>query len=467
METIDQPGTERRVRVENAIPWRQAAQFETPETRPLAQIMEHFDVPGISVAVIHDSCIEWAKGYGVKEAGKPEPVTTETLFQAGSISKPVAATAVMRLVEAETLDLDEDVNRYLTSWKVPSRNGWQPRVTLRQLLSHTAGLTVHGFPGYSSWRDVPTVVQVLDGEPPANTAPVRVNTIPGTQYRYSGGGTTIAQLVMMDVLRKPFPKILHELVFEPLGMMHSTYEQPLPAARAAAAATAHSPGSYPLAGKCHVYPEMAAAGLWTTASDLARFAIAIQSALAGKPDAILSAETVGQMLTPQVENHIGLGFFLEGKSETARFGHGGVDEGFVAELKVYARHGQGIAILCNSANGWSVMPSLERAVAAVYDWPDFLPTPPVVAPQEPTDLVRFAGKYELRLGFDFLFSVEGGSLLVTPTGQPPLTLLATSDAAFFCRTLDCEFRFTVAETGAVESLIFHQNGREMVAKPTS
>lgn len=471
MESTTVPMTDsvvadRIAQVESGIPRGRSLRHETPGTQTLADAMAQFDVPGISVAVINEGKIEWAKGYGVTESGKPDPVTTRTLFQAGSISKPVAAMAALRLVQEGKLGLDEDVNRYLTSWKVPANGDWQPRVTLRQLLSHTAGMTVHGFPGYASWRDIPTTVQVLNGEPPTNTAPIRVNMVPGTQFRYSGGGTTIVQLVLMDVLGKPFPEIARELVLGPLEMNDSTYEQPLPPDRAAIAATAHSNDSHPLEGKWHVYPEMAAAGLWTTASDLARFAIEVQRSLQGKSNRVLSADLITQMLTPQVEDHIGIGFFLEGKDDTARFGHGGVDEGFVASLKAYKNRGQGLAIMCNGSYGWSVMPDFERAVASVYEWPDILPTFPEAVMVESATLSDYAGTYELRPNFSFRVTTESGSLQIAPTGQSPLPLFATAENAFFSRVLDSEFRFERSESGAVEKLILVQNGRELSAKRT-
>ena len=311
--------TTRRERIERRLRAETILRSEIPTIHSLAECMAYHEAPGVSVAVIEDGCLAWAHAYGVCDVGHPEPVTTETLFQAGSISKPVTAMAVLKLVEDGKLDLDEDVNTYLTSWQVPPVGEWQPRITLRQLLSHTAGLTVHGFPGYLTTRPIPTVVQVLNGEPPANTSPVRVNTIPGTQMRYSGGGTTIAQLVLTDLLGKSFPELMRELVLDPLGMTHSSYEQPLPPERAQYAATGHPENSRPIIGKWHIYPEMAAAGLWTTASDLALFAVDIQQTLAGESSKVLSQAMVQQMLTPQVEDHIGLGLFLSGKGETARF----------------------------------------------------------------------------------------------------------------------------------------------------
>jgi CubicO group peptidase (beta-lactamase class C family) len=339
----------------------------------LARRMASYHTPGVSIAVVNNGAIEWACGFGVREKGEPEPVTPETLFQAGSISKPIFALAVMRLVEEGKLDLDEDVNRRLTSWKVPPNGSWQPRITLRQLLSHSAGLTVHGFPGYGVDEPIPTVVEVLNGQPPANTDPVRVDILPGVQFRYSGGGTTVAQQLVVDTLGKPFPQIARELVLDPLGMAHSTYEQPLPPDRAALAATAHPEKARPLPGRWHVYPEMAAAGLWTTPSDLARAGIELQRALHGDPPRLLRRETIAAMLTPQIGEDMGIGFFLEGRGDNTRFGHLGSDEGFVAQAAFYKDRGLGAVVMLNSNEGQPLLGEILRAIAREYGWPGYFP----------------------------------------------------------------------------------------------
>ncbi|KQY94445.1 hypothetical protein ASD24_02470 [Paenibacillus sp. Root52] len=215
----------------------------------LADRMTYYNTPGVSIAVINDFKLDWARGFGVREAGKPEPVTETTLFQAASVSKPIFAIAVMRLVQEGKLDLDRDVNEYLTSWKIPSVSGWQPKVTLRQLLSHSAGVTIQGFPGYERTGELPKLVQILNGQHPANTSSVEVNVIPGLQFRYSGGGTTIAQQLVEDRLNQPFAEIMSELVFAPLGLTNSTYEQPLPSQRHETIATGHPWKGRPLPGK--------------------------------------------------------------------------------------------------------------------------------------------------------------------------------------------------------------------------
>ena len=340
---------------------------EAPLRLSLAELMKTFNVPGVSIAVIENYKIVDAKGYGVIASDSSTPVTTKTLFQAGSISKPVAATGALSLVEQGKLSLDDDVNNKLTTWKVPQNEFTQTeKVTLRRLMSHTAGLTVHGFPGYDVDALVPSIVQVLNGERPANTEPIRVDIVPGTKSRYSGGGVTIEQLMMMDVTGKQFPALMRDLVLDKIGMTDSSYEQPLPPARAAMTAGGAYGDGKSVHGKWHIYPEMAAAGLWTTPTDLAKFAIEIALSKQGKANHILSQKMTQEMLTP-VKDEVGLGFFME-KDNPGQFGHNGADEGFQALLTMNADTGNGIAMMADSDNGISVMNYILRRVAKEYAW---------------------------------------------------------------------------------------------------
>ncbi|MEJ0029571.1 MAG: serine hydrolase domain-containing protein [Bacteroidota bacterium] len=253
--------------------------FEGDKTSTIQERMDFWGVPGVSIAVIKDNKIVWSKAYGIMDKETNEPVTTTTLFQAGSISKPVAAYGALKAVENGKLNLTDDVNKFLTTWKIPENEFTKDKkVTLAELLSHTGGLTVHGFWGYSPDLPVPTVVQVLDGTPPANSPPIRVDKEPGGTFRYSGGGYTVMQQMMIDVYNKPYPEIEKELVLAPLQMNNSTYEQPLDSVKIKLAATGYLPDHQQTKGKRHTYPEMAAAGLWTTAEDLAKFAIDVQLA---------------------------------------------------------------------------------------------------------------------------------------------------------------------------------------------
>jgi len=353
-------------RVENGIPPLPVS--DPPVQVNLEKLMQLYKVPGLSVAVVDNFKVAWAKGYGVTEAGSSTPVTVHTLFQAGSISKPVAATGTMSLVEHGKLSLDENVNVKLRSWQLPDNDlTKEQKVTLRRILSHSAGLTVHGFPGYGVGKAIPTLLQIFNGEPPANTEPIRVDTLPGTKYLYSGGGVTVEQQLVIDVTGKPFPQFMRETVFDKIGMSDSTYEQPLPPARAAMAASATHADGMLVPGKWHIYPEMAAAGLWTTATDLAKFGIETALSKQGKANHVLSEATTREMLKPQIEQ-VGLGFFLGEYKNSQEFGHDGADEGFQAILIMFADSGKGVAIMANSDNGISVANYIVQSVAKEYGW---------------------------------------------------------------------------------------------------
>jgi len=459
-------------RVEHGLLPSVLIQGAPPAPMELAERMRFYKVPGVSVAVIAEGRVEWARGYGVKEAGKSDPVTPDTMFQAGSISKPVAALAALRLVQDGRLDLDENVNAKLVSWHVPENDFTrEQKVTLRRLLSHSAGLTVHGFPGYAADAPVPTLVQVLDGGKPANTDAIRVDTVPGTQWRYSGGGYTIMQQLLIDVAKKPFPTLLRERVIAPLGLRHSTYEQPLPASFAALAATAHNEGQ-PIKGRWHTYPEMAAAGLWTTPTDLALIAIEIQRALAGRSDKILAPAMARQMVTAQIKNH-GLGPAVEGTGATAHFSHGGVDEGFEAFWVAYETTGKGAVVMTNGEGGTALAMETIRAIAREYGWPDYAPRERSLAAVDPQKLAAYVGTYEFHptpaVTIEFLVTSVQGRLYTLREGTPKTEWLPFSETEFFRTDSETTLRFVRDEQGHVSELLIDQGGdvyRGQRLKPT-
>ena len=358
--------------------------------------MQKRRIPGLSLAIIQDGKILKAQAYGFVDKDGKVPVTTNTLFQAGSVSKSVAAMGALYLVEQNKLSLDEDVNVKLQSWKVPDNEFTNDKkVTLRGILSHTTGLTVHGFPGYAVSAKVPSVVQVLDGTSPANTPPVRVDFVPGSRWRYSGGGYTVMQQLMVDVTGASFPEFMKSNVLSPLGMKNSTYQQPLPPELAKLTATGHYNNRSLVEGRWHIYPEMAAAGLWTTPSDLARFAISIQNAYAGKSGNVLSQSMTRQMLTDQ-KNRDGLGVFLQGDSTALRFGHNGRDEGFDALLTASVGKGQGVVIMINANDNSHMMGRIVDFIADYYHWDGFpVKTKPVAVNVDAKALKAFEGRYEL------------------------------------------------------------------------
>jgi CubicO group peptidase (beta-lactamase class C family) len=431
--------------------------------------MAALHTPGLSIAVINDFAVEWARGFGVCDVRTATPVTPSTLFQAGSISKPIFALAAMRLVQQGRLNLDAHINTYLHSWQIPAHDDWQPSISLRQLLSHSAGLTVHGFPGYQTTELLPSVIQILNGEPPANTAKVEVNILPGLQMRYSGGGTTVAQQAVVDILGTPFPAIMRTLVFEPLDLTNSTYEQPLPSDWAERAATAHPSKGIPLRGGHHIYPEMAAAGLWTTAADLATIGVELLRTIHGASDRLLSPATLEQMLQPQLSQqkvgegeYAGLGFFCVGKDESFFFGHGGWDEGFVALMRFYRNSGKGAVIMLNSNEGYPLLHEIMRAIGQEYDWPEALPAEKIVIDLPLAE--RYAGSYTTEAGMTFTIGTLDGVIMLQFGQQPPLPLLSTSEREFFSRALNTSVAFEHDTEGHINRLTIHQEGMTITAK---
>jgi CubicO group peptidase (beta-lactamase class C family) len=426
--------------------------------RTIQERMKFYKVPGVSIAVINNYKVEWARGYGVKDVETNEPVTTETLFQAGSISKSVAAMTALKRVEQGKITLDQNINDKLTSWKLPDNEFTAKRkVTLANLLSHTGGLTVHGFPGYAVGEKIPTLPQVLDGAAPANTAAVRVDMEPGTKFRYSGGGVTIAQLAVMDIEKKPYPQIAQETVLGPLGMTDSTYSQPLPDETRKKAASGHRGYGEPVEGKIHVYPEMAAAGLWTTPTDLAKFAIEVQLSLAGKSNKVLSKEMTTKMVTPFISDGVGMGFFIEKRGQATYFGHGGADEGFRAQLLVNRDKGYGAAVMVNSDNG-EIMNEIIRAIAKEYQWEDYLPQPLETVSVAPAKLDDYTGRFLVNPDRVLTITKENGKLYAEPTLSPKVELFALSENELTRTDANVQYAFAKGEGGKAESVKIRFNG---------
>ena len=328
--------------------------------------MEYYKVPGVSIAIVENGKIKWAKGYGYANSETKLKIDTTTLFQAGSISKPVAALGVLKLVEEGKVNLDSNVNTYLKDWKV-QENAFtvKEKVTLRRLLSHTAGVTVQGFPGYRQNKEVPSIQTVLNGN--GNTPRIQVNIVPGTKWRYSGGGYTIIEKLIEDISGLPFEEYMKENILNPLGMNNSTYEQPLPRKLHASASSAFNRKGKMIKGLWHNYPEQAAAGLWTTPSDLVKYCIEIQDILSGKESGILSKETVNMMLTKQ-KNNWGLGPSLELNDTILIFSHGGKNTGFTNNMYGYAYSGKALVVMTNGDKGWDLIQEIQRSITMFYNW---------------------------------------------------------------------------------------------------
>jgi CubicO group peptidase (beta-lactamase class C family) len=336
----------------------------------LSEIMARFKVPGVSVAVIKDFKIHWAKGYGLADAATNTPVGIATAFQAASISKPVMAMAAVRLAQEGRLSLDQDINSLLKSWQVPASEltRTQP-VTPRALLSHTSGSDDgFGFPGYDPAAPRPTVVQILNGDKPSNVGSVKFVRPPFTGQKYSGGGTEIVQLALTDLTGLPFAELMRQKVLDPLGMSASSYEQPPSGPLAERTARAHNGQGLAMGAKWHVYPEQAAAGLWTTPSDLALVAIEVQRAIQGPAGKVLTQAGAREMIAPTGLGPFAVGFMVEKRGEGWYFMHSGGNWGFRCDLVAHVRKGYGVVVMTNGDNGGQIIREVEERVAAAYGW---------------------------------------------------------------------------------------------------
>lgn len=415
---------------------------EKPEPVSLQERMEHYNVPGVSVAVFRNGELDWAKGYGMADKEENRPVTEHTLFQAASISKPIAAMAVLDLAEEGIVDLDRNINEYLKSWQLTDNDFTATeKVTLRRILNHTAGTTVWGFPGYAKSEEIPDAVGVVSGM--GNTDSISVYKTPGESWQYSGGGYTVMQIALADVERKPFEEIMAERVLIPLEMNASTYEQPLPDDLHDQAATGYRRDGSEVEGKWHIYPEQAAAGLWTTPTDIGRYALSIQKPLHGETNPVLSQTTVQEMLTPGDNDHaLGPGIRFGG----SHFGHGGANEGYRNDFVASMEGGNVVVIMTNSDSGGSLVSELMHAIFRHYGWPELQPT--VKAKVDlPTDyLVTFAGQYNIPELGDVNLALEDSALVVTAEFLPnPITLAAENDSTFFDASDGTPFHFNFSE----------------------
>ncbi len=406
-------------------------------------------VSGVSVAVIDGGRIEWAKGYGAAAVGE-RPVDASTIFQTASIGKTVTAMTVLALVDRGVLDLGRDVNDDLVSWRLPTGEIAEGEiVTLDRILSHTAGLTVHGFGGYTPGEELPTLRQMLDGEHPTNSGAVRIGWKPGTAMRYSGGGYLVAQQVIEDVTGKPFENVAEEFVLRPLGMTRTFYRATLTTELSANASAGHRVDGSVMPGRYRAMPEYGAGGgLWSTPSDLCRLALAIAEASAGHEGGPISPAAARDVLIPRIGGY-GLGVFLHGQGEDFAFYHGGDNTGFHAFFVVYPERGQGAAIMTNGDGGILLYAEILRAISEVYGWPDYRPVPATVVGVEQDWLERLAGAWEVEAFGELPVTTADGALeLPDLWGMgAPIRLYPVSLRTFVAPDYDLAFAFEGGDLG--------------------
>ncbi|BFP43456.1 hypothetical protein FGF1_43010 [Flavobacteriaceae bacterium GF1] len=444
--------SERILRIENGLQPNLQIQGESIPNYNIEKRMKELGIPGVSIAIINNGEIEWAKGYGIADSLENRPVTTETLFLAGSISKPVAATRAHQLVEEGVLNLDSNVNQYLSSWNLPDNEFTEnEKVTTRRILNHTAGLTVWGFPGYDKGDTIPSVSEVLDGK--GNTDAVRVYKEPGESWMYSGGGYTIMQLMITDLEKKSFPEIMQSNVLMPLGMTKSTFENPLPDEFHSMAATGYRENGDEVEGKWPIYPEMAAAGLWTTPSQLILWAEEIQKIQQGQKDGLLKVKTVNEMLTPGMNDH-GLGPAVNEHT----FGHSGADEGFRANLVAWKEQPIAVVIMVNSDNE-SIIQEILLSIANEYELPGIDPMSRKVISKSIEERSPMVGTYRFpELGETYVSIKENGLEIDGEFTNVPILLLPETDSTYFNKNSGTYYTFLFEDKKVVGIQLWDHKG---------
>ena len=446
---------ERMARVESGLLPRVVPSGERGRRMSIAERMAYHGVAGLSVAVVHDGRVAWARGYGVRRRGG-SPVTPESLFQAASLSKSVSALGALLLVQQQRIELDADVRRWLRTWQPPDA------MTLRQLLSHTAGLNDVDFLGYAPGAALPSLVQVLNGQPPANNQPVKVLAQPGARVQYSGLGYLAVQQLIADVSQEGLGAFMHRNVFVPLEMSHSTFDQPLSADAARSAASGHRRDGTALTGGWMVQPELAAAGLWTTPTDLARFLIEIQDGASGHPTRLLKPDLAREMLTARLEN-VGLGFFLTGPNGASRrFTHSGRNAGFDARLVGYKNGRDGAVVMINRNNNGGFIDEVLESIAREYQWPDYLPESPQLEHAAVPSPVQkaYSGVYRAPGVPAATLVFEDDKLFARVDGDVWVRLYPASNAEFFTAENGSRWTFATSPDGRVIELVTRSGGQE-------
>ncbi len=425
--------------------------------------MKEKGINGVSVAVIRNYKIAWAKGYGFADKAEDKPVTTQTLFQAASISKSLHAVGVLKLAQDKKIDLYTDINTYLKSWKFPYDTvSHGKKITVANLLSHTAGLTVHGFPGYERGDSIPTIEQILDGKRPANSPPVRSMFEPGLRSEYSGGGITISQLIVTDITGGPYATYMQQNVLDPLGMTMSSYMQPTAKSKEKFLATGYRRDRKEVKGKYHIYPEQAAAGLWTNPTDLSKYIIETQLSLQGKSNKVLNTEMTKLRLTPYIDSSAALGVFIMEKGGMKYFSHGGANEGFRSQYYGSFDGGNGVVVMVNSDDG-SIMNEIINSVATVYKWKDFY-TPIVkkAIPVTQSMLDAYTGKYVLNKDTVTIVTENGKVILHVSNGEV-YRVYFSNEEDFFSPEIPFDLKFEKDSTGKVTDIYFKNQGGEFRA----
>ena len=339
----------------------------------LDSIAKSENVVGMSVAIIEKGEISWFHQYGLKKEGVNEKIDSSTIFRCASISKPITALGVLKLHEEGKIHLDSNVNIYLKDWKLKmNRYTKDSIITIRRLLSHTGGINFHGGGEFDQTKDVPNIIEVLNGK--AYSPKIKAKRIPGTQFKYSGGGYTILEKIIEDVSGQSFSEFMEVNILKPLEMNRSTFKHLYAKDSIKNVACGHWDDKTTLDDGWKLNSTIAAGGLWSTSGDLCKYIIEIQEILNGKSDGILKIETVREMLVPLIKsgdsNDWALGPYVRQESDgTWYFGHTGHNDGYHSILDASFTISQGgFVFLVNTEVPLSFYSRIYTPVFDFYGW---------------------------------------------------------------------------------------------------
>jgi CubicO group peptidase (beta-lactamase class C family) len=441
---------------------------DDPTRWTMAERQSAYGCPGVSVAVMLDGRVDWLDGFGHLTKAEPAPCGPDTIFMVASCSKPVTAMIVLQHVERGLLDLDTDINTYLRRWKVPANDFTaQHPVTLRGILSHTAGLNVNGFGIVPQGAPVASALDLLEGRPPSNQPAVRVDKAHDGTDRYSGGGYLAAQVALEDVTGRAFADLADELLFTPLGMSRTSFHQPLPAHLRHDVASGHGDSGEPWPGGWGISPDVSAGGLFSTARDYAAFLLATRAAYHGENGAVLGRSLAELMCTQHEQGGFGLGFRVIGSGADVRVNHGGSNDGYQSETNLFLASGDGGVVFTNSTSGLFLFREVFNAIATVYDWQHFMPATKRLQRLTEVDLQRYVGSYRIVSGIELpLLRVwaEGGRLWNEIPGLRfgVQEVFCDVDGVLFSQTGPFETRVVFGADGRAEELVATENGAPLL-----
>ena len=436
---------------------------EKPERMKLTDRMAYYKVPGVSISVIDNFQIEWAKGYGITKLYGQDPVTITSIFQAASISQAVTAAGALTLDARGDIGLDVNINDYLQSWTLPENQLTQKeKVTLRRLLSRNSGLVPLEYEGVESIESKPSLLQILNGDKTDNP-PVYVSSTPGTELEYSEAGFAIIEKLIEDVSGQVFAEFMARVVLTPLQMERSSFADILSEQMFIDAVFGHNREGFPFERKGHIYPVTAANGLWTTPSDLAVFTIELMSAALGHAQSVFDPGLARNMLSVHIGNQ-GLGFFIADEGDNLHFYIQGKNKGFSCFLVGYPVKGQGVVIMANSENGEYLIDEILRAVSEAYDWPHYLPEIKKYFRLDPSVYQLYEGLYEVNPDYHLTVVYEDYYLIIQPTGQKATRFFVENPTTFFSTDPYIRIRFVMDAGGRVTGLVLRQRDFRLEGK---